>query len=708
MLLWKKVKNDWFMKVNHYILLFNYSGRLLHYCMTEGLYRIIYQTQYMVTTEEIISEEQKPKEENNKCGELKKSAGLFTIIALTVSSMIGSGLFFGASIAASYAGPASLIAWIILGIMTVYVGMCFGELVAMFPKAGGVYEFTKQSYGQFSSFLIGWISWITGNIAAAVLLIAALDYIVSTFPAVFPEVHAHLIKMIIGIAIIILLNYITFRGVEASGVLLGVFSGAAVVIVLLIIFRGIFDVQLSNFTPFMPYSPMYIFVAFFFIVETFFGWDGATYLAEETENPEKIIPKVLVYTCIGITIIGFLMAFVLLGIIPWEKLILSTSPAADAATVLFGDYGAPIVGIGVFLALTAATASIVVTSPRLLLALARDKLFIDSMADIHPRFGTPHKAIIFQTIVSIIVLFIGFGEYTVMLSLEVPLALFLYIACICCVPVLRYKMPDFPRKYKIPFGIVGPIIISVLYLSVIGVWLFNDPTAVHILFIGFALIAFAIPIYLLLTFYYNPDAIIPAINQISLLTYWLEDFLLPRSIRKQVLALFDEYEGKNILEFGSGVGTMTMHLAELVKPGGHIYAVDLSKGNIKIIDRRSAKKGHTHVHTIHDEHQINRVHPDVPKIDMIFSFGVLSYIQNLKKVLKELHIRLPEGGSVCFIEYANLYKVLPNIGWLSHPERVKDIFKENGFSVTVQTYKGLLWDYVVIYGIKSKEGVPYI
>lgn len=660
----------------------------------------------MVTTEEILSQPDQEKREAKK--ELEKKASLFTVIALTVASMIGSGLFFGAGIAASYAGPASLIAWVLLGIVTVYVGMCFGELVAMFPKAGGVYEFTKQSYGRFPSFIIGWITWVTGNLAGAVLLIAGLDYIVSVFPNFFPPEHATIIKLVLGILILLFLNYITMRGVEASGAILGFFSAAAVAIVLAIIFRGIFEVNMNNFTPFFPYSPIFIFVAFFFIVETFFGWDGATYIAEETENPEKIIPKVLVWTCIGVTIAGFVMAFVLLGVINWQELILSATPAADVATVLFGSWGAPLVGIGVFLALTGATASIVVTSPRLLLALARDKLFVDAMADVHPKFQTPHKAIIFQTIVSIFMLLIGFGQYTMMLSLEVPLALFLYIAVICCVPVLRYKIPEFPRSYKIKFGVVGPILVSLLYTSVIIVWMFEDPSALSTFLIGLSIIGFAIPIYMLLTVYHNPDVIIPAINEISVLTYWLEDFLLPRDIRKQVLTLFEDYEGKNILEFGSGVGTMTMHLAELVKPGGHIYAVDLSKGNIKIIDKRAAKKGHTHVHTIHDEHQVNRVHPDVPRVDMIFSFGMLSYIQDLKKVLKELHIRLPEGGHVCFIEYANLYKLLPNVGWLAHPDKIKEVFIENGFSVTVQVYNGLLWDYVVIYGMKSKEGVPYI
>src|SRR3989338_6396374 len=110
--------------------------------------------------------------------------------------------------------------------------MCFGELVEMVQRAGGVYEFTKQSYGRFPSFLIGWITWVTGNLAGAVLLIAGLDYVVSVFPDFFPAEHAAIIKLVMGIAILLFLNYITMRGVEASGAILGFFSAAAVAIVL--------------------------------------------------------------------------------------------------------------------------------------------------------------------------------------------------------------------------------------------------------------------------------------------------------------------------------------------------------------------------------------------------------------------------------------------------------------------------------------------
>ena len=133
--------------------------------------------------------------------ELKRVLGYKTILALTITSVMGTGMFFGASLGASYSGNASLIAWGFLGIFAIYISTFFGELVALFPKAGGVYEFSKHAYSRFTSFLMGWLAWIVGNLTTALLIVAAIDYLI-------PDPSQFLIKMIISVVLIILLNLI--------------------------------------------------------------------------------------------------------------------------------------------------------------------------------------------------------------------------------------------------------------------------------------------------------------------------------------------------------------------------------------------------------------------------------------------------------------------------------------------------------------------
>jgi len=110
--------------------------------------------------------------------ELRKNLGFWTVFSITITAMIGTGMFFGTAIASQKAGNASILVWVFLGLMTVYIGACFGELTSMYPKVGGIYEFAKHAYGRnIYSFLIGWTSWVVINMMNSLLIVAALDYI---------------------------------------------------------------------------------------------------------------------------------------------------------------------------------------------------------------------------------------------------------------------------------------------------------------------------------------------------------------------------------------------------------------------------------------------------------------------------------------------------------------------------------------------------
>jgi len=247
-----------------------------------------------------------------------------------------------------------------------------------------------------------------------------------------------------------------------------------------------------------------------------------------------------------------------------------------------------------------------------------------------------------------------------------------------------------------------------IMISLISYWLFHSEGAFHILKIGLSFIVFGIPIYFLLLFYYDPDAISRINNFFAYFNLLLENFLLPKSVRKHILLMFKDLEKKHVLDYGSGVGTLTLHLAEAVGPEGKVYATDLSKKNIKILEKRLKKKNYEHVHLIHDEHHVSRIHPDVECVDLIFSVGMLGYMQNIKRILSDMSDLLPDNGRVLFVEYVDFFRVLPNLDWLDSNERIESLFRSVGFSVRVIRKKGLLWNYVFVYGIKSEKNVPFI
>jgi amino acid transporter len=175
--------------------------------------------------------------------ELKRAAGYGTIIALTITSVMGSGLFMGPAIGAKLSGVASILAWLILTIVSIYVASCFGELVAMFPKAGGIYEFSKQTYGRFFSFIIGWLTWLVGNIMTVVLIVAAVDYLL-------PGSKLMWLKIVITAMFLLLLNLITLMGIEGSSAMVIIFTVIILVVILSVAVPGIGLVKTANYFPF--------------------------------------------------------------------------------------------------------------------------------------------------------------------------------------------------------------------------------------------------------------------------------------------------------------------------------------------------------------------------------------------------------------------------------------------------------------------------
>ena len=380
--------------------------------------------------------------------------------------------------------------------------------------------------------------------------------------------------------------------------------------------------DISNLSPFFALGTIPIVITIFFIAESFFGWESITYLSEETKNPEKIIPKALVYGTIIVGVLATLIAIVSLGIIPWRILTATPAPLSLVFERIYGGFGT-ILNYGVFIALIGSAAGGIITMPRLILALARDKLFISQLAEIHPKYKTPHKAILFQTFVSLIVFGMAFGKYLTLLSLLLPLGLIMYIFTILTVPILRRKFPDVKRSFKVPFANIGTIIVVLFLSSLIFVWILQEPNAFKILKLGLSFIVVGIPIYLLLEIYYNPDTIIKVNDALAYFTLLTERFILPKKVRKEILTLIGDIKNKTVLEFGCSVGTLTLELAENVRPGGKVYATDLSKKDLIITKNRMIKQGHEHVIIIHDEHQVNRVHPDIQHVDAIVSIGMM-------------------------------------------------------------------------------------
>ena len=624
---------------------------------------------------------------------LKKVLSYRVILLITVNSIMGTGIYFLPAVGAGKAGPASIISWLAMALISIYIAMCFGELTSMFPKSGGIYEFCKQAYGRFWSFLIGWMAIIAANVTIAMLVVGAIHYLL--------PVNLPFVKIAMSLFFIFVFNYVAYKGMKTSATMLVAFAFITVGTLVALIIPGLFKMELGNFTPFFVFPMSAIGVTIFLIAETFFGWETATFLAEETKDGKRVMPKALVTGTVIIAIISMLFVITSLGVINWSAFGKMGAPLASLGIFHYGDMGRKIFTILVYMAIIGSVAGWIVSAPRLILAMANDKLFLSQFKKIHPVNSTPYKAIMFQTVVTTILVIIGSGSYHTLLQMLVPMVLIMYSAVLLCVVVLRFKKPHVKRYYKAPFGKIGPFVAAAFMLSLIGIWIYYVPGAWRIFRIAISLVLTGIPVYFLLQMYYNEKFIIKVNDALAYVAYLTERISLPVKIRKELLRLIGNVRGKSVLEYGCNVGTLTMHLAEEVGKKGNVHATDESKHALAILKKRIEKKEHKHVNLFLDEP--NTIHPDVPNIDAVVSAGMIGYVQKQEKVLKQLNKRMKMGARIVFMDYDKFFEVIPNIEWLSNDKEIKKIFRHCGFEVEIKRKRGIAWQYIFIYGIKVRH-----
>src|SRR3989338_10536155 len=349
---------------------------------------------------------------------LKQTIGKKTLLMLIINAILGTGIFFLPAIGAAYSGSGSLLAWIIMSAAAIIISLYFAELVSMYPKSGGAYEFVKNAFGKSAGFIFGWLSWIVANLTISMLIVGSILYL---FPG-----QGVIFSISTALFFVLLFNFINYRGIDWSSKLLLFFGVMTVTALLALIIPGMMTVNPGNFaTAFSVPIPMLL-ITVYFIAETFFGWETTTYLSEEIKNARKVLPKMLVIGTVIIAILSVLLIFVALGNIEPSIFAIQEAPLAFLAENLFGSGIGKIFAIIIFIPLIGTAASWIVSSPRLLYAISRDKMLVPIFSKIHKKYRTPYIAIIFQTIVTSMITIIAFGSYIFLLSLLIPLVVIMY------------------------------------------------------------------------------------------------------------------------------------------------------------------------------------------------------------------------------------------------------------------------------------------
>ena len=621
--------------------------------------------------------------------ELKKSISFSVLILLAINAIIGTGIFFVPGIAAAIAGPASIISWVAVAVIAMLVAACFAELVGMFPKAGGVYEYTKQAFGEFGGFLVGWTSWLVANVTIAMLSIGCLAYLSGFFEM------SQLLKIVIALGIVALINIVSFRGVDLSVKVLVVFSIVTILSLWTLISWGVYYFDFGRIQFLDVFPKVSLIIAMVYILETFFGWETVANLAEETKDAKRVIPKVMMWGTLCVTLLAIGVVSVALGAVDHTILAASDAPLIEVANAIMGTTGGKILAILIFLNIFGGAAAWIITTPRLIFALARDGLLPKSLEKIHPKFQTPYIAIFVQAILSGLIILSG--SYALLLELVLPLAIFMYSMVVMSVTILRFTQPEIERTFKVPFGKFLPVVLGLTLMFLMG-GIEPITTATGAMFI-----ALGIPLYLMRAVENKPLIVQKLLDSSALLQKLSYNLFVKPKTHKQILKHFEGFENRKILNLGASPGELAKDLSKLVGPGGKILASDVSRRSLEQATKLAQKHGLENVEFIlEDGEKRHNLHRKVHSLHGATSIGLLGYLIEPEKVMKALSLRMAKKGRIYFIDYDKVFKIFRAPEWLRDDKQIQKIFSDAGFRITITRNKGFFWDTIHIAGWKFK------
>ncbi|HEY2516846.1 MAG TPA: amino acid permease, partial [Polyangiaceae bacterium] len=382
--------------------------------------------------------------------------GLFDLTMLATGAAIGSGVFRTPSEIASHVpSPAwALAVWALGGAATIAGALTFAELGAMMPRAGGMYAYLSEAYGDLVGFLQGWAYLLvvaTGAIAALALVFA--EYVAFFVPLDAVEQRA------LALGALAVLAMVNIVGVRAAASMAGVMTALKLAALAALVLFGMLAPAASS-TPWtgggVPSSSA-VAAALIGVLWSYGGWQHATFAAAEARRPARDVALGIVLATALVTLVYLAANWTYFHLLPFETIRASSKVASDAAVVAVGRGGASFVAGAVALSALGTVGVYTLTSPRVYWTMAERGLFFRGIGAIHPRFRTPARAIVLQTAwASVLVLFWGTFENLISYVLFVDWIFFGLTGA--AVLILRRRLPNADRPYRVPFSPFVPLL----------------------------------------------------------------------------------------------------------------------------------------------------------------------------------------------------------------------------------------------------------
>ena len=430
---------------------------------------------------------------------LARVLGLRSAILFVVGSVIGSGIFLTTGGMAAVIPSASLLlaAWILGGLLAISGALTYAEMGAMFPRSGGVYVFLSEAYGPLVAFLYGWVALfvvISGGMAAVGVGFAT--YLSYFFPALGSASLMGIgATQLVAAVMILVLGFINYTGVR-SGNMVNVLTtiakvGAlAALPIMALVASRVHPVYLPIVPPELARPQAAFGVAMIAVLWTYEAWYFVTYASGEIKDPHRNVPRALIGGILILMAIYVLVNVAYLHALTIDEMKGTARIAESAATALVGPAGAKFIALTVVVSTFGNNGAALLAGSRLLFAMASDGVFLPAARRVHPRYRTPHVAIVALTIWSALLALSGTYEQlftyvmfaSILFSVATGIALFR----------LRRTMPDRPRPYRTWGYPIVPLVFILGSLAFVLNTLFERPMES---FAGLGLLALGLPAF---------------------------------------------------------------------------------------------------------------------------------------------------------------------------------------------------------------------
>ncbi|MEX2124684.1 MAG: APC family permease [Woeseia sp.] len=388
---------------------------------------------------------------------LVRAVSRWEIVGLAINDVIGSGVYLLPAAAALLLGPMSIWAVVLAGLTVALLVLCFAEAASYFDGTGGGYLYTREAFGDFVGFEVGWMTWLA-RIASVAALSAGFAQ-ATTF--LWPAAAEGWVRSAVIAVPLILLTWINVIGVKEGARLAAGLAVAKVVPLVIFVAVGVFAVDWARVAA-VELPPLdNLGEAALLLLFAYAGFENTAAPAGEYKDPKRNVPFALLTMITIVTILYALVQLVAVGTLP--NLAQSESAIAESAALFMGAWAGIMMTVAAMVSIEGNAGNTTLIGPRYLFALAQDGFGPRALARVHPRYRTPAVAIITQSTIALVLALSGSFVWLAMLSIIARLAT--YVGTAAAVPVLRKRFGDRPGALRLPGGVAIPVAALLLCLA---------------------------------------------------------------------------------------------------------------------------------------------------------------------------------------------------------------------------------------------------